>query len=401
VTTSELRTDARQTRSLTVLTFVLATACGLTVANLYYGQPLLADFATSFQVSQSTASIAVTAAQAGYALGLVLLLPLGDLIDNRKLAARMLLATALTLVVLASSPDFGLFLACTALIGVTSVVAQILVPFAAHLAPPAQRGLFVGRVMSGLLLGILLARTMSSLIASAWGWRSVYLISAGFMLVLSAALWQLLPSRKPDSTARYPDLLRSLLVLIRTEPVLRRRAVCQALMFGAFSAFWTSIAYELVHRHGLSQSGVGIFALVGAGGALAAPLAGWLGDRGWSNPASAAAFVLAVLAMAIARFGAGQLVLLAVAAVLLDLAVQSHQVLSQRAIYALRPDARARLTSVFMGTVFTGGAAASAISGQLYGHYGWSGVATFSAVLAALGFAVWASGLRPAARTVA
>jgi predicted MFS family arabinose efflux permease len=377
---------------LRAITLTLAFACGASVANLYYAQPLLELIARSFHVGQGTASIVVTATQLGYALGLGLLLPLGDLVENRALASRTLVLTATALAVAALAPDFGLFLVVSVLVGTTSVVAQILVPFAAHLAPPAQRGKFVGQVMSGLLLGILLARTLASLAAAAWGWRSIYFISAGLMLLTAFAVVRLLPKRTPPRTSSYGALLSSLGELIRNEPVLRRRAVRQACMFGSFSAFWTAITYELVDAHHLSQTGIAIFALVGAGGAGAAPIAGRLGDRGVGHFASGAAILLAAAAMVLAGAGAGSVVLLAAAGVLLDVAVQTHQVLSQREIYALREDARARVNAVYMGTVFIGGAISSAIAGVLHSHYGWTGVTIFAAALPLVAAGTWLRG---------
>ncbi len=258
----------------------MAIACGVTVANIYYAQPLLALIASTFRVSQGAAATVVTATQLGYAAGLALVVPLGDMLENRRLTCRTLIVTAVALAVAAVSPDLALFLVMSVCIGVTSVVVQVLVPFAAHLAPPDQRGSYVGRVMSGLLIGILLARSLASVTAAAWGWRSIYLISAVGMLVLAAALWRILPDRAPEAAARYGRLLGSALRLVRDEPVLRRRAAAHALMFGAFSAFWTVIAYELISAHHLSQLHIAVFALVGAGGAVAALVAGQLGDKG-------------------------------------------------------------------------------------------------------------------------
>lgn len=382
--------DAIGGRGLRLITVVLAVACGLAVANLYYAQPLLAAIARSFGISQGRAAIVVTVTQFGYALGMLVLLPLGDLLENRRLTAATLIGTAMALGVCATAPDFGLFLAASALVGLTSVVAQILIPLAANLAPADQRGAFVGRVMSGLLLGILLARTVSSLVASVWGWRTVFAISAGLMVVMSGVLFRSLPRRRPGHTDGYRSLMASVITLAVEEPVLRRRAIAQALMFGAFSAFWTSIAYELASRHGLSQVGIGIFALVGAGGAASAPLAGWLGDRGLGRPSRGAVPLIAVAAMILAATCAGNLVLLALAGVLLDLASQGGQVLNQRDIYALRADARARINTVYMTTVFLGGAFASAVSGVLYEAHGWPAVALFGAALPAIAFAQWA-----------
>ncbi|HEX4702959.1 MAG TPA: MFS transporter [Pseudonocardiaceae bacterium] len=371
-------------RGLRLVTVTLAAACGLAVANIYYAQPLLGLIAGSFRISNGIAAAVVTANQFGYALGLLLLLPLGDLVDNRKLAPRTLIGTALALAVAAASPDAALFLVMSVLVGITSVVAQILIPLAAYLAPPAERGRVVGQVMSGLLLGILLARTVASLAAAAWGWRSIYVISAVLMVATAACLARVLPSRPPDHTASYRRLLASVVVLARREPVLRRRALSQALMFATFSAFWTAITYELIGAHHLSQTGIGVFALVGAAGAGVAPLAGRLGDRGHGAVGRAAAMIIAVLAMVLAGVGADSVVLLAAAGVLLDVAVQTHLVLSQRDIYALRADARARINATFMSTVFVGGAVSSAIAGLLDDTFGWRGVTVFAAVLPVL-----------------
>jgi len=382
--------DARPRRQLRLITVVLAVACGATVANLYYPQPLLGEIAHAFSVSQGSAALVVTLTQLGYAAGLALLMPLGDLLENRTLAWRTLAFTAAALVIAGCSPVFGLFLGASVLIGITSVVAQILIPFAAHLAPEEERGKFVGTVMSGLLLGILLARTVAGLVSSAWGWRTIYLASAVLMVLVAVAVWRLLPRHEPGHRASYPQLMRSILTLAREEPALRRRAACQALMFGAFSVFWTSVAFELVREHGLSQTGIAIFALIGAGGAAAAPVAGRLGDRGFGQIGSGIALALAAGAMLLADLGVRNLVLLAVAGLLLDFAVQAHQVFSQREIYGLRADARARINTVFMTTIFVGGAIASALAGTLYDAYGWTGTTLFGAALPLAGLGIWA-----------
>ena len=380
----------RRPAGLSLVITAIAVACGVTVANIYYAQPLLALIASTFGVSQGSASIVVTATQLGYAAGLALLVPLGDVLENRKLACRTLLGTAVALGVAAFSPDFALFVLMSVCIGVTSVVVQVLVPFAAHLAPAEQRGKYVGRVMSGLLLGILLARSLSSVTAAAWGWRSIYLISAVAMVALSLVLRRILPERRPGTSVRYGSLLASALRLVREEPVLRRRAASQAMMFGAFSCFWTSIAFELIDAHHLSQLQIALFALVGAAGAGAALVAGVLGDRGRGRLGRGIAIVVAVAAMALAGAGAGSLVLLAAAAVLLDLAVQGHQVLTQRDVYALREDARARLNTVYMTSAFLGGSLASAASGWLHEAYGWTAVTAFGAVLPVLAGCIFA-----------
>jgi predicted MFS family arabinose efflux permease len=385
----DLAVPAGSSRSLRWITVTLAFACGASVANLYYAQPLLSLIGRTFGVGQSEATIVVTVTQVGYALGLALLLPLGDLLENRRLASRTLLLTAAALAVAAAAPGFWIFLTASVLIGVTSVVAQILVPLAAHLAPPETRGKLVGQVMSGLLLGIMLARSVSSFAAAAWGWRSIYIISAAVMLLTSLALARMLPVRQPEHSARYGALLASVLQLGRSEPVLIRRALTQSCVFGAFTTYWTAISYELIDHHHLTQNGVAVFALIGAAGALAAPIAGRLGDAGHSIPVRAGAMLVGLLAMLIAGLGAGSVFALALGGVLLDFAVQSHQVVSQRDIYALRPDARARVNSIYMTSVFLGGAAASAATGPVLAAWGWSGVTVMAASLMAISLLIW------------
>ncbi|GAB2477092.1 MFS transporter [Jatrophihabitans fulvus] len=385
-------TVERTTPNLRVLGFVMAVACGVTVANLYYAQPLLDLISRDLGVGQGTATTVVTLTQIGYVLGLVLVLPTGDLVENRRLITRTLVGTAAALVLAGVSPVFGVFLAASVLVGLTSVVAQIVVPLAAHLAPEAERGRFVGRVMSGLLLGILLARTFSSLLAEAWGWRSVFFVSAGLTVVLAAVLLRMLPERTPEHQDGYASLLRSVGSIVREEPVLRRLALSQACQFGAFTAFWTAIAYELIDDHGFGQTGVGLFALAGAAGVLAAPIAGRLADRGHGRTGRLVALVLAAGAMVLAGLGDASVVLLLVAAVLLDLAVQGHQVMSQQVVYSLRADARSRINTVYMSTVFVGGAVASTVTGVLHDTAGWTGVTVFAAVLPLLGVVLWLTG---------
>jgi predicted MFS family arabinose efflux permease len=250
--------------------------------------------------------------------------------------------------------------------------------------------------MSGLLVGILVARSFSSFVAAQLGWRSVYVISAVLMLALAALLARCLPNHEPPHTARYRDLLASVAQLVRTEPVLRRRAIGQAVMFAVFSSYWTAIAYELVSGHGFSQNGIALFALVGAAGAAVAPASGRLGDRGHGRVASGLAFCLASVAMVLAGVGAGSVIVLGLAGVFVDVAVQSHQLFSLQEIYALRPDARARINTAFMTTVFVGGAIASACTGLVYKLDGWTGVTIFGALLPVLGLAVWFRGRAPA-----
>jgi len=235
----------------------------------------------------------------------------------------------------------------------------------------------------------MLARSVASLAAAAWGWRSIYAISAAVMVLTAVTLARLLPRRQPPHSASYARLVASSVTLARAEPVLMRRGLSQALMFGAFTAYWTAIAYELTGHHGLTQAGVAVFALVGAAGAVAAPIAGRLGDRGYAIPGRGAAPVLALAALLLAAAGSASLAVLALSAVLLDFAVHGNHVLSLRDIYALCPQARARMNSVYMTCVFVGGAASSAVTGIVSQHWGWPGVAVFAAILTAAASLVW------------
>lgn len=393
-------------RRLGIVTGVLAAACGATVANLYYGQPLLDPIGATFSVDRGTASLVVALTQIGYAVGLFFLVPLGDLLENRRLVTRLLLGTAVTLLVAGVAPVFALFAVASVLIGITSVIVQVLVPLAAHLAPEGRQGSVVGRVMSGLLLGILLARAASSGAAQLFGWRSIYLGAAVAMVVLSFALRLLLPVYRPSATSAgrtgYRPVMRSIGRLVRSEPLLRRRALQQATMYGAFSVFWTTVSYELITEHGFNQGGIAVFALLGAGGALAAPIAGRFADRGHGSRGGAVMLLLAAVACAVAGLGHRSVVILAAAVFVLDFAVQAHQVMGQHTIYALRPDARARVNTVYMTTIFVGGALASLLGGQVWTVAGWAGACLLGAAMPLLGLAVWTVGeVRERASTAA
>ncbi|MCB5164694.1 MFS transporter [Streptomyces bambusae] len=372
------------------LVVLLAASCGLTVANLYYAQPLLDVLRLTFRLDEGTVGTLVTVTQIGYALGMLLLVPLGDRLENRRLISVLLAVVTAAMAVAGLAPDFAVLLGAALIAGAASVVAQILVPFAADLAPDHTRGQVVGRVMSGLLAGILLSRTLGSLLAEAAGWRAVYLVSAALMGVLAVTLRIALPRRTPTAQGGYAALLRSTLRLVRTQPVLRRRAVYQAAMFGAFSAFWTTISYVLTDApFHYSQIGIGLFALVGAAGALVAPLAGRWADRGRGRPMTAAGFVLCIGALGLAMLGQHHIVLLVAAAVLLDLAVQSTLIVGQHAIYQLDGSARARLNSIYIATFFFGGALGSQIGSFAFRWGGWTAVTGCAAVLPALALLLW------------
>jgi predicted MFS family arabinose efflux permease len=357
------------------LMFLMAAACGAIVANLYYAQPLIALIAPSVGLSAVAASLVVTLTQIGYGAGLILLVPLADMIENRRLVIITLAGTVVALLLAAVAPSAGLFLFAALLIGISSVAAQVLIPMAAHMAPDATRGRIVGNIMSGLLLGILLARPVASVIADLFGWRAIFFLSAALMLGLLAVLAWLLPKWQPAPGPRYGQVLHSLGTLFRRTPVLQRRAAYQAAMFAGFSLFWTAVPLELASPHfGYSQSGIAVFALVGAAGALAAPLAGRMADRGWTKPATFGALssVAVAFLMAWAGGAVGSVVVLAAAGVLLDFGVQSNMVLGQRAIYALAPETRGRMNGLYVASAFAGGAIGSAIASGTFAAGGWS-----------------------------
>ncbi|MFE9566535.1 MFS transporter [Streptomyces sp. NPDC006487] len=372
------------------LVILLAASCGLTVANLYYAQPLLEMLQHTFHLGEGTIGTLVTVTQIGYAAGMLLLVPLGDRLENRRLVSVLLVIVTVAMAAAGLAPSFPLLLVAAMIAGATSVVAQILVPFAADLAPDHTRGQVVGRVMSGLLAGILLSRTLGSMLAEVAGWRMVYLVSAALMGMLALTLRLTLPQRTPTAKGSYGALLRSTASLVRTHSVLRRRALYQAAMFGAFSAFWTTVSYVLTDApFHYSQLGIGLFALVGAAGALVAPLAGRWADRGHGRTVTAAGFLLCICAMGLAVIGRHNIVVLVVAAVLLDLAVQSTLIVGQHAIYQLDRTARARLNSIYIGTFFIGGAVGSQVGALAFHFGGWTAVAGCAAVLPALALLLW------------
>ena len=372
--------DAGQVKLTQSLIALFAFCCGAIVANLYYAQPITELIAPDIHMSSDTASLIVSLTQIGYALGLFFLVPLGDLLENRKLMIATALVSIASLVAAASAHQPGWFLGLSLLVGFSSVAVQILIPLAAHLAPDASRGKVVGTIMSGLLLGILLSRPISSVIAGHFGWRAVFGTAAVLMTFVTSVLALTIPSRQPQHKSTYFELIGSLGHLLRTMPVLRHRSLYQALMFASFSLFWTAIPVELSRHFGLSQTAIGVFALVGAIGATSAPFAGRLADAGHTVRATLIALVVGALAYAPAlihpAWGVAGLV---ATGVILDFAVQMNMVLGQREIYALHAASRNRLNALYMTSIFVGGAFGSALASPLYQHGGWplvGGVAT-------------------------
>jgi predicted MFS family arabinose efflux permease len=372
------------------LVLLLAVACGAAAANLYYAQPLLQTLGRALGVSNGTAGLLITVTQIGYVLGLSLLVPLGDLLERRRMITVTLALTAVALVAAAVAPSFAVFAAAVGLAGVTSAIAQVIVPMSSSLAGEHERGQVVGTVMSGLLIGILVARTVSGLLAAALGWRAVFWVAAAAMLVLSAVLNRALSEVPPTTDLSYGDLLRSVLTLVRQEPVLRLRMVLGALGFGCFSALWTSLAFLLAGPpYNYGNAVIGLFGLAGLAGAGAATVVGRLADRGHGARATTIGGVLLLVSWGVLDLGRTSVVALLAGIVLLDLGVQGAHISNQSAIYTLQPEARSRLTTAYMVACFLGGAALSALSSSLYGSSGWSAVCVLGAVSSGLLLASW------------
>ncbi len=335
----------------TWLGLLLATACGLIAANIYYAQPLVGPISTALHLSPRAAGLIATMTQVGYGIGLLLVVPLCDLFENRRLVLLILCLAVVALLGAAVSTSALAFLVVAALIGLGSVAVQILVPYAAHLAPNATRGRIVGNVMGGLMLGIMLARPAASLVTEALSWRAVFVMSSAHMAVLAVVLWVALPPRHPTPGLSYGSLLASMARLVRHTPILRRRALYQACLFGAFSLFWTAVPLQLAGRYDLSQNGIALFALVGVTGAIAAPLAGRMADQGWSKPVTALAMCSVAAALLIGLLGSSAsrpgLLILAGAAILLDFGVAAT------ACLVSAPSTRWTLQPAAGSTVFT------------------------------------------------
>nr|WP_243758152.1 MFS transporter [Allobranchiibius sp. GilTou38] len=360
----------------------MAVAAGVSAANLYYSQPLLDLIGSDLHISSSATGVLVTVTQLGYAVGLLFVLPLGDLLERRRLIVGMTLATAVALVLTAFAQNEIWLLSMLLVVGLLSVVAQVVVPLAAALASDDDRGSVVGTVMSGLLIGILLARTLAGLLAEVGGWRSVYLVAAGLVLVLALGLWRGLPHSPPTVRTSYAGLLGSVLRLVRTEPVLRRRMLYGALAFAQFSMLWTAITGLLSGGpYHYTEAVIGLFGLAGVAGALAAPLVGKLADGGRQIYAAVGSGLILVLSWGLLATGKASLLALLAGVVLLDLASQSLQVTNQSAIYTLDSDARARVNAAYMTAYFLGGAVGSWVATRVAATYHWSGVCVLGAAL--------------------
>ncbi|WP_249660815.1 MFS transporter [Lysinibacillus fusiformis] len=378
------------------VTFLFAAACGMSVANIYFAQPLLDQLSIAFNIDPSIIGVVITITQIFYGIGLLLLVPLGDLLNQRRLIiGQMLLSTTALVIVGTASYSIVLFTGM-ALVGLLAVVTQTLVAFAATIASPAERGRVVGIVTSGIVIGILLARTFAGLLTDLAGWRTVYLVSAAFMLIMVCLFVKVLPTVEREvKSLTYHQLIKSVFTLLKQERTLRIRAVLAMLIFADFSILWTSLVLPLsAPPLALSHSVIGAFGLVGVAGALAAARAGKLADRGFAQRTTGIALGLLLISWLFISYLEQSLFALIVGIVLLDLAVQAVHVTNQAIILPLRTEARSRLTAGYMIFYSIGSASGSIASTQIYAHFGWEGVSFLGASISALAILFWATTLR-------
>lgn len=372
------------------LVFLLAFACALTVANLYYCQPLLPEIAKSFSASQAATGGLVTANQLGYGVALLLIVPLGDIANRRRLVSGLLVIEAAALAAAAAAPNLAVLLATSAAIGIAACVVQILLPYAATIAGDHERGRVTGTVLSGLLVGILLSRTVAGLIGQAFGWRTVFAAAGVLMLLLAAILARAMDGAGPEVAIGYREQLRATARLARTEPTLRRRSVLGGLMFAAFGLFWATVSFLLASSpYHYNQAAIGLFALVGGAGALAAKLTGHAADRGHERATTVSLLVLGLASFAAIALGRTSLAWLIAGVLFMDAAVQGVNLLNLSVVYNLASGARARIASVYMTTYFILGALGSAAGTEAYRYGGWGGVSAVGGAFVALALVVW------------
>jgi predicted MFS family arabinose efflux permease len=372
-------------------TFLFAVTCALAVANVYFAQPLLESMAASLSVSPGTIGVVVTATQAGYAVGLLFIVPLGDLLNRKKLILTQLLLSALALCAVGLAQTWGMLLGAMVLVGLMAVVVQVVVAYAATLASPEQRGEAIGTVTSGVVLGILLARFVSGAVADLAGWRGVYFVSAILMVGIALVLFRTMPaSTTPPAKGGYWPLLHSVFQLYLTEPTLRVRGTFALLIFAAFSVLWTSMVLPLsAPPLSLSHTQIGLFGLAGVAGALAAARAGRLADQGLGNRTTGVALALLTFSWLPTAFVESSLLAMIAGVVLLDFAVQAVHVTNQSLIFAARPDAQSRLVGAYMCFYSVGSGLGAIAATYTYAHFGWVAVCILGAAISAVALLYW------------
>ncbi len=353
----------------------MAVATGAIVANLYYSQPLLHEVSRSFGVGTAATSLVVTCTQIGYALGLLLVVPLGDLRPRRSLVVGVFVLCAAFLVLAAAAPTLWLFELASVAIGCASVAGQVMLPFAADLAEPGRQGRIVARIMTGLLLGILLARTVAGLVAQLAGWRTIYWVSCVLMVLFALVLRRSLPGEAERPHLPYRHLVVSSVRFLASEPVLRRRAWAGGTEFAAFSVLWTSLAFLLSGPpYHYSRAIIGLFGLAGVAGVTMANVAGRLADNEKTRVTTTVSALVLTGSFAILALGKTELVALVVGILVLDVGTQGVQITNQAIIYRIRPEARSRINSAYMVCYFAGGALGSLAAGLVMSAAGWDGI---------------------------
>jgi predicted MFS family arabinose efflux permease len=371
---------------------LFATAAGLSVANIYCAQPFLEALAGEFGFGRASVGSVITFTQIGYALGLLFIVPLGDLLNRRRLVLCQLSLSAVALVVVYFAASKEMLLIAMFFVGLLAVVVQVLVAFAASLAPPEERGSAVGTVTSGIVLGILLARTASGILSDLAGWRSVYLISALLTLLIACALYRILPELEPPTKGSYSELLRSVVELYLTLPILRARAFIALLLFAAFGTLWTSLVLPLSEPpYSLSRTAIGLFGLAGVAGAVAAGRAGRLADQGFGQWTTGISLGLLLVSWIFIACLHRPFVMLVIGIVLLDFAVQAVHVTNQSMIFAVRPEAKSRLVAAYMIFYSLGSGLGAYASTLSYAAFHWAGVCALGACFSAAALEVWAT----------
>ncbi|CAN5334467.1 MFS transporter [soil metagenome] len=372
------------------LALLFAVAGGAAVGNLYWAQPLLDFIADSLGVSTGIAGLLVTVTQVGYAIGVFLIVPLGDVLNRRRLIPIMMVCAAIALAAAAVAPAFSVLLIALAFVGLTTVAGQLLTPLAGELARPEERGRVVGTVVSGLLIGILLSRTLSGLVASAFGWRAIYVVAAVVSVVIAALLWRFIPTLEPRARVRYPTLILSVFTTVRANRSVPPTLLMAASAFGVFTMFWTALTFLLsAPPFSYSVTQIGLVGLVGLAGALIAQRAGRFHDRGLSVAATGAALGLLLLSLVVAGLGGSSIIAILVATILLDIGAQGSGVLNQTRLLAVDPAARSRLNTAFVTSNFIGGSLGSAVASILWQAGGWSAVMIGGAVVIGFAGTVW------------
>lgn len=357
-------------------TLLLAAACGMIVATLYYVQPLVGPIGAALGLPPQAAGLIVTMTQLGYGVSLTLVVPLTDLVENRRLIVTALLASTLALIAAGMSQNASTFMLAMLFIGLSAVACQIVIPYASHLVAPSARGNVIGNVVSGLMLGIMLARPVASFVTNLGSWRTVFTLAAGGMATLATVLALFLPERRPPAGLTYGVMLRSMVKLYLQTPLLRRRALYHTCLFGVFSLFWTTVPLLLAGPDfQLTQAGIAWFALAGVAGAIAAPIAGRLADRGWGRSLTGFSIIIVASSFLMTHWGtsgsAARLAILVLSAIVLDFGVSMNFVIGQRAIFSLPAEYRGRLNGLYVATFFVGGAIGSAIGVWSFAQGGW------------------------------